>query len=165
MLSNKDLDVESGVYSMIPFVHTCIYTHTYLYTHVFVFEDAQANWGERILIILLKCPPFTGKICIFIPNSWITWFFNLMHMWFTFTKENKMPLLTNTTTKIHGFEEEWKWNDLSSYTKWGGGEYDHFYVKVTPCWLWDGEWDLKWVLFLISCFLSLQFLRLSFYCF
>lgn len=34
----------------------------------------------------------------------------------------------------------------------GGGEYDHFYVKVTPCWLWDGEWDLKWVLFPISCF-------------
>ena len=29
-----------------------------------------------------------------------------MHMWFTFTKENKMPMLTNTTTKIDGFEEE-----------------------------------------------------------
>lgn len=26
---------------------------------------------------------------------------------------------TNTTTKIHGFEEEWEWNDLSSYTKGG----------------------------------------------
>ena len=41
---------------------------------------------------------------------------------------------TNTTTKIDGFEEEWEWNDLSSYTN-GGKEYDHIYVKVTHCWL------------------------------
>ena len=107
--------------------------------------------GEyRIFIILLKCLPFMGKIRIFIPNSWIPWFFNLMHMWFIFTKVNKMPMHTNTTTKIDGFEEEWEWNDLSSYTN-GGKEYDHIYVKVTHCWLWDGEWDLKWVPFLIPC--------------
>lgn len=42
-----------------------------------------------------------------------------MYMWFIFTKVNKMPMRTNTTTKIDGFEEEWEWNDLSSYTKGG----------------------------------------------
>ena len=51
-----------------------------------------------------------------------------MHMWFIFTKVNKMPVLTNTTTKTDGFEEEWKWNGLSSYTK-RRKEYDRIYVK------------------------------------
>ena len=61
MLSNKDPDVENGVYSVIPFVHTRICAHTYLYTHVFVFEDAQANWGEQDPYHTVKVSAFHGE--------------------------------------------------------------------------------------------------------